>query len=50
MGTSVVWRRVRQLVLAGLVGLLVAGGVQAAQANPNELALEVLSEQASLAP
>jgi hypothetical protein len=50
MGRSVVSQRVRQLVLAGLVGLLVAGGVQAAHANPNELALEVLSVQASLAP
>lgn len=50
MGRSVVSQRVRQLALAGLVGLLVAGGVQAAQANPNELALEVLSVQASLAP
>lgn len=42
--------RVRPLVLAGLVGLLVAGGVQAAAASPNELELEVLSVQGSLAP
>lgn len=50
MTRSLVSPRARQLVLAGLVGLLVAGGVQAASANPNELALEVLSVQASLAP
>jgi hypothetical protein len=42
--------RVRLVVLAGLLGLLVAGGGQPAQANPNELALEVLSDQATLAP
>ena len=36
-------------MLAGLVAVAV-GGVQPADANPNELALEVLSVQASLAP
>jgi len=50
MGESVASGRMRHVVLAGLVGLLVVGGMQAADANPNELALEVLSEQASLAP
>lgn len=50
MGERVASRRMRHVVLAGLIGLLVVGGRQAADANPNELALEVLSEQASLAP
>jgi len=50
MGERVASRRMRHVVLAGLIGLLVVGGMQAADANPNELALEVLSEQASLAP
>jgi len=50
MGERVASRRMRHVVLAGLIGLLVVGEMQAADANPNELALEVLSEQASLAP
>lgn len=50
MERSLVSQGVRRLALAGLTGLLVAGGVQTAGANPNELALDVLSEQASLAP
>jgi hypothetical protein len=39
----------RLLVLAGLLGLLMTGGGQAAHAHPNELALEVLPDQATLA-
>jgi len=49
--------RVRRGVLAGLLGLLVAGGGVAggpgagvAYANPNELALEILPDPATLAP
>ncbi len=44
------WSRMRHVVLAGLLGLLMAGVGQAANAHPNELALEVLPDQASLAP
>jgi hypothetical protein len=40
---------VRRLVLAGLVGLLVAGGVQTAQAQGN-LSVQILSEGASITP
>jgi hypothetical protein len=47
MGGSVVLRR---LVVAGLVGLLVASGAQAASAHRTALSVEILSEQASLAP
>jgi hypothetical protein len=46
MGSIVAARR---LVLAGLVGLLVAGGVQAAQARGN-LSVQILSEGASITP
>jgi hypothetical protein len=42
--------RLRLVVLAGLLGLLVAGGGQAAQAHPSELELEVLSDQGVVAP
>ncbi len=47
MGSSVV---VRRLVLTGLVGLLVAGGAQVASAHRTALSVEIVSEQASLAP
>jgi hypothetical protein len=47
MGSSVAARR---LVVAGLVGFLVAGGTQAASAHRTALSVEILSEQASLAP
>jgi hypothetical protein len=40
----------RRLAVTGLVGLLVAGGAQAAQAHRTALEVEVISEQASLAP
>jgi hypothetical protein len=50
MTSSLAARRAPRLVLAGLVGLLAAGGMRAADASPNELAIEVLSVQASLAP
>jgi hypothetical protein len=50
MGRGVFSLRVRRLALTGLVGLLVASGAQAAHAHRTELAVEVLSEQASLAP
>jgi len=40
----------RRLVLTGLVGLLVAGGAQAASAHRTALSVEILSEQALLAP
>lgn len=49
MATS--WSLRRRLVLAGLLGLLVAAGAETiARANPNELALEVLPDSATLAP
>jgi hypothetical protein len=41
---------IRTLGLAGLVGLLVAGVAPAAEAHRTELAVEVLSVQAALAP
>ena len=41
---------VRRLVLAGLVGLLVMGGVQAAQAHRTALSVQILSESASITP
>jgi hypothetical protein len=47
MGSSVV---VRRLVVTGVVGLLVAGGAQVASAHRTQLSVEILSEQASLAP
>jgi len=47
MGSSVV---VRRLVVTGVVGLLVAGGAQAASAHRTPLSVVILSEQASLAP
>jgi len=47
MGSSVV---VRRLVVTGVVGLLVAGGAQAASAHRTGLSVETLSEQALLAP
>jgi hypothetical protein len=50
MGRSSPSQRARALALAGLVGLLVAGGAQAAHAHRTDLVVEVLSEQASLAP
>jgi len=50
MGRGVVPQRVRGLALVGLVGLLVAGGAQAADAHRTELTVEVVSEQATLAP
>jgi hypothetical protein len=40
----------RPLVLAGLVGLLVAGGAQVAQAHRTPLSVEILSEQATVSP
>jgi hypothetical protein len=50
MGRSSLSQRVRRLTLAGLVGLLVAGGAQGASAHRTALSVEILSEQASLAP
>lgn len=47
MGSNVVAGR---LVVAGVVGLLVAAGAQAASAHRTALSVEILSEQASLAP
>ncbi|MGH2547491.1 MAG: hypothetical protein ACRDHH_04230 [Actinomycetota bacterium] len=46
MGSSAVL--IRRLVLAGLVGLLVAGGAQVAQAHRTALTVEILSEQATV--
>jgi hypothetical protein len=40
----------RRLILAGLVGLLVTGGAQVAQAHRTELSLEIISDQASITP
>jgi len=48
MGSSSV--RIRRLVLAGLVGLLVAGGAQAAQAHRTELDVQIDSDQSSITP
>jgi hypothetical protein len=50
MGRNSLSRRARPLALACLVGLLVAGGAQAANAHRTDLVVEILSEQASLAP
>jgi len=47
MGSSIAARR---LVLTGLVGLLVAAGAPMASAHRTALSVEILSEQASLAP
>ncbi|MGH2660843.1 MAG: hypothetical protein ACRDHS_14580, partial [Actinomycetota bacterium] len=48
MGSNVV---VRRLVIIGVVGLLVAGGgAQVASAHRTPLSVEIVSEQASLAP
>jgi len=47
MGSNVV---VRRLVITGVVGLLVAGGAQVASAHRTPLSVEIVSEQASLAP
>jgi hypothetical protein len=47
MGSSIAARR---LVLTGLVGLLVAAGAPMASAHRTPLSVEILSEQASLAP
>jgi hypothetical protein len=47
MGSRVV---VRRLVVTGVVGLLVAGGAQVASAHRTALSVEIVSEQASLAP
>ena len=41
---------VRPVVLAGLVGLLVAGGTQTAGAHRTTLSVEILSEQATVSP
>jgi hypothetical protein len=43
-------RHARQLLLAGLVGLLAAVAAPPAEAHRTELTVEVLSEQATLAP
>jgi hypothetical protein len=47
MGSSVV---VRRLMVTGVVGLLVAGGAQAASAHRTPLSVQIISDQASLAP
>lgn len=47
MGSSVV---VRRLVVTGVVGLLVAGVAEGASAHRTQLSVEIVSEQASLAP
>jgi hypothetical protein len=41
---------IRRLALAALVGLLVAGGAQVARAHRTALSVEIVDEQASLAP
>ena len=48
MAASRSWRR--HSVVAVLLGILVVGGARAAQANPNELSLEVVRDQATVAP
>jgi hypothetical protein len=48
MGSGVVARRL--VIITGLVGLLVAGGAQGAAAHRTALSVEIVSEQASLAP
>lgn len=50
MGRRSLFQQVRRPALAGLVGLLVAGGSQVAQAHRTALEVEVISERASLAP
>jgi hypothetical protein len=50
MGWNSPLRPARALTLVCLVGLLVAGGAQAATAHRTDLVVEILSEQASLAP
>jgi hypothetical protein len=50
MGRNSLLRRARPFALVCLVGLLVAGGAQAANAHRTDLVVEILSEQASLAP
>ena len=47
MGNTVL---IRRLVLTGLVGLLVAGGAQAAQAHRTELQVQIDSDQSSITP
>lgn len=48
MAASRSW--MRRSVVAVLLGMFVLGGAQAAHANPNDLSLEVLREQAFVAP
>ena len=42
--------RVGGVVIITVLGLLVVGGAQAAQAGPNDLSIDVLQDQATLAP
>ncbi|HEX2498377.1 MAG: hypothetical protein ACRDWG_02925 [Actinomycetes bacterium] len=42
--------RVGQVVVAAVVGVVLLGGAQVAHANPNELTIDVLQDQATLAP
>jgi hypothetical protein len=42
--------RIRWLVLAGLVGLLLVGGVPSAQAHRTDLSVQILSDGASITP
>lgn len=49
MGSSTS-RRALRLALAGLVGLLVTGGAQAASAHRTPLSVQIISDQSSLAP
>lgn len=42
--------RVGQVVVAAVVGVVLIGGAPAAHANPNELTVDVLQDQATLSP
>ena len=50
MASRLIPQRVRLLVLTVLVGLLAAGGAQPADAHRSGLAVEIVSEQGTLAP
>ena len=50
MASRFVSQQVRRLRVAVVVGLLMAGGAQAAEAHRSELAVEIVSEQGTLSP
>jgi hypothetical protein len=50
MARRFVSKRVRRLAVVAFVGLIVAGGAPAADAHPSRLALEIVSEQGTIAP